>query len=366
MSAIFRERGSIARAGEASDDALYLRDFWYLASPSRALRVGDMVGKTILGEPVLLLRNREGQVSAIRDICPHRGMPLRFGSFDGTQVSCCYHGWSFDTTGRCVRIPALAPEEGVDVSRIRVRHYAVREVQGCIWVFMPRAGRPQDEPMPEPPHMPGIPDASWPQVECELEYALGPDDTAYTLMDPGHIPYVHNWWWWKKDRTRVKEKRKDFEPAELGWRMRQHAAPSTNRMYRLFGRKVHTELTYRLPGMRIERIDGELGKAVSLLIMTPTDASSTAVYQCVWWTQRWLQPLRPLIRYLVHGFLDQDGKAAVLQRQGLAHDPPKMLLGDVDQQARWYFRLKREWNLALQEGRPFRNPIESCTLRWFS
>jgi phenylpropionate dioxygenase-like ring-hydroxylating dioxygenase large terminal subunit len=365
MNSATFEAQSEAAATKISD-AVYLRDLWYLACPSRQLRAGQMLGKIILDEPILLMRSLDGRVSAIRDICPHRGMPLRFGTFDGNRVSCCYHGWSFDMQGRCVHVPTLAPHETVNLSRIVARPYPLREVQGCLWIFMPRARRPEHEPLPGPPHMPGIPDDMMPQVDCTLEYPLNADDTAYTLMDPGHIPYVHNWWWWKKDRVNLKQKVKEFEPTQYGWHMQRHPAPATNRMYRLFGSKVSTELIYQIPAMRIESIEGDKGRAVSLLLMTPTDDKRTAVHHCVWWSQRWLAPLTPIIRYLVHGFLDQDRKAGLLQRQGLAYDPPRMLLGDVDQQARWYLRLKREWNQALEEGRPFRNPLERTTLRWLS
>jgi hypothetical protein len=43
-----------------------------------------------------------------------------------------------------------------------------------------------------------------------------------------------------------------------------------------------------------------------------------------------------------------------------------MLIDDADTQAKWYYRLKREWLRAADEGRPFENPVKPCTLRWRS
>jgi phenylpropionate dioxygenase-like ring-hydroxylating dioxygenase large terminal subunit len=349
-----------------TNENLFLRDFWYLALPARKLRAGRMVPKTILGEPVLLLRGTDGRATALRDICPHRGMPLRYGSFDGRAVTCCYHGWSFDQDGRCTGVPSLLPDEAAEAARITARTYPCRELQGNIWVFIPERRRRDGEALPDPPRMPGFGDTDSAQVDCSVVYPLDADDAAYTLMDPAHTAYVHTWWWWKKSRTQLKEKAKEFEPAPLGWRMKRHAAPKSNRVYRLFGNDVSTEISYRLPGMRIESIEGERHRAVSLLLITPLNESETEVHQCLWWTLGGLDPLRPVFRRLVHGFLDQDRKAALLQREGLAHDPALMLLGGVDTQAKWFFSLKKEWQQAALQGRAPQNPIQPTTLRWRS
>ena len=109
-----------------------LRDAWYYALPSERLKNGDMVPKTLLGEPVVIGRDKEGQVFALVDICPHRGIPLRFGKFDGCEIECCYHGWRFATNGVCTAIPALVEGQKINLGRIAAPRYAVREVNGNI------------------------------------------------------------------------------------------------------------------------------------------------------------------------------------------------------------------------------------------
>ena len=89
----------------------------------------------MLGEPILIGRDTAGTPFALHDPCPHRGMPLSAGRFDGHEVECCYHGWRFDTGGQCTLIPSLVPGQAFTPERIRVRSYPVREVQGNIWVF---------------------------------------------------------------------------------------------------------------------------------------------------------------------------------------------------------------------------------------
>jgi hypothetical protein len=54
------------------------------------------------------------------------------------------------------------------------------------------------------------------------------------------------------------------------------------------------------------------------------------------------------------------------QQQGLRFSPPLTLIDDADTQAKWYYRLKREYLRARAEGRPFENPVLPRTLEWRS
>ncbi|MBH0210371.1 MAG: Rieske (2Fe-2S) protein, partial [Nitrospira sp.] len=100
-----------------------LLGFWYPAVPSHRLRPGMMTGLQMLDLPILLCRDRTGALAAMRDLCPHRGMPLSCGRFDGKLVECPYHGWQFDMGGRCRRIPALPEGTPLQTDKIGVATY---------------------------------------------------------------------------------------------------------------------------------------------------------------------------------------------------------------------------------------------------
>src|ERR1700733_3946598 len=89
----------------AEDAAAPLREAWYYAAPGHVLGRGGVLARTVLGEPVLVGRDRDGAVFALKDICPHRGMPLSEGRFDGAHVECCYHGWGVGAQGRRAPLP---------------------------------------------------------------------------------------------------------------------------------------------------------------------------------------------------------------------------------------------------------------------
>lgn len=342
-----------------------LKDFWYLALPARELRPGKTLAKRILDEPILLGRDRAGAVFAVADLCPHRGMPLRFGRFDGTEIACCYHGWRFATDGRCTAIPSLTPEQDFEVGRIRLRRYPCREQQGNVWIYV-AADRKAPEPAAGPPLLPGLAADARPGVQLARHFPCSADHAAYGLMDPTHAAFVHTSWWWKRQATRLRLKHKDFEPAPLGWRMKRHALPPENRAYRLLGRNVTTEIVYSLPGIRIEEVRGDRHAAVALTAITPLGAQATEVHQSLYWTLPWLGFAKPLLRRFAARFLEQDREVVVMQQEGLRDDPTLMLIDDADTQAKWYQRLKREWQRAQEEGRAFENPVKPRTLTWHS
>jgi len=178
---------------KAEDSAAPLRDAWYYAAPSRAVGRGRMLARQMLGEPVLLGRDRVGRVFALRDICPHRGMPLSEGRFDGGEIECCYHGWRFATHGACTTIPSLVEAQDLDLRSVGVPAYPAREVQGNIWVFL----GDDPETAPEIPLLEGVPESEGPRIIEQMRFGAQIDHCVVGLMDPAHGPFVHRCWWWR-------------------------------------------------------------------------------------------------------------------------------------------------------------------------
>jgi phenylpropionate dioxygenase-like ring-hydroxylating dioxygenase large terminal subunit len=339
-----------------------LRNFWYLALNGAQLKRGQVRGLTLVGDAVMVGRASDGQVFALRNICPHRGMPLHHGKFDGCAIECCYHGWKFGVDGHCTVVPSLLKPQDKYGDRISVKTYPCKEVQGNIWVFV---GDRSPEGLPDVPIMPGIGDIP-PKVHCTLRYPLNADNTAFTLMDPSHVAYVHSSAFVKRGAHALRDKVKDFEPVPYGWRVKRHPVPKENHIYKLFGKNATTEIITELPGRRIEHICGEKHSAVSLLLLTPISEEETEVHQSLYWTFTYLEPVRPIFHFLIRRFLNQDRHYALLQQEGLKHRPSMMLLGDGDAQALWFQRIKQTWLQAMADNKPFENPILPQTLRFRS
>ena len=251
----------------------------------------------------------------------------------------------------------------MDLAKIRCGSYPCVERQGVIWVYFPRADEPSTS---APPRMPVFADNAKPLAAIMLPFPCSTDHAAFGLMDPTHAAFVHTSWWFKKQATKLRPKEKQFEPIELGWRMVRHPLPPQNLVYKLLGRNVQTEISYQLPGLRIEEMHGDRHSVVGLTAITPITEDTTEVQHIFWASAAWAAAFAPIIRPFMRLFLDQDRRVVARQREGLVHRPRLMLINDADTQARWWMRVKDEWIAAQAQGRAFVNPLGPKTLHWRS
>lgn len=345
------------------DTNFFLRNIWYYGLPGTQLKCGQMLAKQILGEPILFCRSLTGQVFALRDICPHRAIPLSYGRFDGCEVECAYHGWRFDSTGACTVIPALTEDQHLDLSRFGVKSYPVQEAQGNIWIYMPEEKSKTVDPPFDPPQVPGFNSAY--QAAVVLPFPCFVDHAVVGLMDPAHVPFVHQAWWWRSDPTLMEEV-KTFDPSPYGFTMRRHKLERQTLLYRLIGSEPEVEISFQLPGVRFESVITKQHRLVNLTTITPINETETEVTTLFYTTLPWFNALKPLLLPVVRSFLNQDREMVVKQQDGLKYNPALMLIKDADTQARWYYQIKVEYARAIAEHRPFVNPIKEQTLRWRS
>jgi phenylpropionate dioxygenase-like ring-hydroxylating dioxygenase large terminal subunit len=351
-----------------SDD---LKDMWYFAATSAELRPGAQFRRVILGEPVLLGRTASGEAFALRDICPHRAVPLSAGrqvEMDGAAtVECPYHGWRFGAAdGVCKLMPSLLEDQPYEVDRIRVRRYPAHEANGAVFIFV-SADQRNAEPTIAPPAFGPLPEK--PKFVVERTFNATMDNAVVGLMDPAHVPFVHTQWWWRPPSAGLKAKKKAFEPRHRGWAIARHPPSGNSLLYRaVFGGDVTTEIIFDLPGYRWEVVENTSGaRFVTLTCLTPIDAESTRITQLTYWTGAPLLNLGlPIAPGMAREFLDQDGRMVDLQNEGLKYKPGMLWIDDIDVQAKWYLKLKKEWAASRAEGRDFVNPLEPATLRWRS
>ena len=341
---------------------VFIYDAWYLALPGKDLKKGAFVKKQMLNQPFLIGRDKAGSVFALKDLCPHRGMPLSYGRFDGSIIQCCYHGWCFDTHGVCTDIPALTEFDRVKVHNITVTSYPVREANGNIWVFIPDPQGRKSDPTPFPFGIDFIEDffpIETLRLPCNIDHA------NFGLLDPSHVTYVHQSWWWRSPKTK-RMKRKAFENCPLGFRMVSHEPSSNSRLMALLGKEVTTEITFQLPGVRTEVIKNERMSIVSMTTHTPIDESTTELNHFFYLPRNsFLKYLKPIIKYLGRKFLQQDFRNFTKQAYGLRYDPRVILVGEVDRQTEWYFSLKKSYQSTQNKAEVFGN-IDKNVLHWYT
>ncbi len=163
------------------EDPLLVND-WHAVS--WAHQVTDSAPKAIrlLERDLVLWRNQDG-VHAWQDLCVHRGAKLSSGRITNDCLACPYHGWQYESSGRCVHIPAH-PGRPAPL-RARTNVYDVKERYGLIWVSL---GKPNRD-------VPGFPeweDQSFRKIPAGpyIYRANGPR-VVENFLDVGHFAFVH-------------------------------------------------------------------------------------------------------------------------------------------------------------------------------
>jgi phenylpropionate dioxygenase-like ring-hydroxylating dioxygenase large terminal subunit len=106
-------------------------DHWYPVAWSHEVKKGQVVASSFAGEPIAIVRPEQGEVYALEDRCAHRQVPLSKGTVKGCNVHCCYHGWSYDQSGKCVDVPYI----GKGKLPNGVRTYPACECDGVIFIW---------------------------------------------------------------------------------------------------------------------------------------------------------------------------------------------------------------------------------------
>ena len=120
------------------------RRFWLPAILSTQLPQIDCapVEVRLLGEQLVAFRDTKGKVGILEARCPHRHANLKWARNEECGLRCVYHGWKFDTDGKCLDQPA-EPVNSRFKESVRAKSYATHEAGGLIWIFMgPEALRP--------------------------------------------------------------------------------------------------------------------------------------------------------------------------------------------------------------------------------
>ncbi len=160
-----------------------LRDQWYAVARSTDVTARPQaVG--LLGDQYVLWRPPGGTAVAAADRCPHREAPLSAGAVHDGCLVCPYHGWTFDSSGSCVRVPSAEP--GVPVPP--VAHLAplrVQERHGLVWISPGAPGG-------DPPRIVEDEDPTFRRINVAVErWRASATRMVDNFCDVAHFPFVH-------------------------------------------------------------------------------------------------------------------------------------------------------------------------------
>lgn len=162
---------------------MFVRNAWYVVAWSHEV-TRDPMNRTVLGDELVLFRTEGGAAVVMDDECAHRAYPLSAGRVVGDTIQCGYHGFQYDCSGVCVRVPAqdrIPP-------RARVRSYPVVEANQWVWAFL---GDPALAAVTPVPDNHWLTDPAWDRVTHHRLFDCAADLLHDNLLDLTHESFLH-------------------------------------------------------------------------------------------------------------------------------------------------------------------------------
>lgn len=265
------ENAQLTQVGPGTPAGELLRRYWHIAAVAGELTEEKPIKAVrILGEDLVLFRDKKGRYGLVGEHCPHRRASLAYGKVDEEGIRCPYHGWKFDRGGRCLEQPAESPESTFK-DRIRQRAYPVEKLAGLLYAYL------GPEPIPLVPRWDVLvreDGRRWTVIDSVIDCNwLQPMENS---VDPAHLYWLHGESGHLVGHTPQYHESHEFIRFEYGI-MKRRTTP---------GKKPSDPpavdqhpLVFPVILRHVARVKGDDGYRHNLQIRVPVDDTHTQVYR---------------------------------------------------------------------------------------
>lgn len=288
-----------------------IRNQWYVILKSNEVKPHNITAVLRMGEHLILWRDNQGKVTCQADRCPHRGVALSIGCHKGDTIQCPFHGFEYDSTGRCTLVPANG-RAAETPKALQVATYPAREEHGYIYIWW---GEPQTE-YPPLPWFDDL-DSSFTTSDYRDIWDAHYSRVIENQLDVFHLPFVHATTIGRGNRTIADGPVTEVDESSLEiWvhnrlddgkttAVRASELPKPERPF---------SLKFKFPHLWMNRISDDMRITV---FFTPIDDAHTILY--LRYYQRFVKA--PVLRQLVAGLinlfsivvLNQDKRVVITQ-----------------------------------------------------
>ena len=179
----------LTRVGPGAPMGELLRRYWQPIGGASEFDSNPIKPIRLMGENLVLYRDRNGTYGLVERQCPHRRADLAYGWVEEKGIRCSYHGWLMDETGQCIEQPyeeTVSPKPSK--AGCRIAGYPVRELAGLLWAYM--------GPLPAP-ELPVWEPFTWVNGFREIVLADVPCNwfqCQENSIDPVHFEWMHDNW----------------------------------------------------------------------------------------------------------------------------------------------------------------------------
>ena len=154
---------------------------------------GDYLTLTLAGEPVIVLRDRDGQLRAMSNVCRHRMSTLLEGRGNARSIVCPYHAWTYNLDGSLRGAPAMTLNEGFCKDSITLPAVRCEVWQGWIMVTLnPKAAAPETTLQGVRDLIPNLDMSTYTETYREtFRWATNWKVLAENFMESYHLPMCH-------------------------------------------------------------------------------------------------------------------------------------------------------------------------------
>jgi 5,5'-dehydrodivanillate O-demethylase oxygenase subunit len=129
------ENEQLTRVGSGTPMGNLMRRYWQPLAAVSEMQERWTKRVKLLGEGLVLFKDRQGRFGLIAEFCPHRRASLAYGIPQEDGIRCPYHGWKFDHAGSCIEQPN-EPEGSSFKDKIKTAGYPVQELGGLLWAYL--------------------------------------------------------------------------------------------------------------------------------------------------------------------------------------------------------------------------------------
>ena len=132
------QNDELTRVGPGTPMGELMRRYWHPIAPASELDENPTREVRLLGEDLVLYKDRSGALGLIDRFCAHRRVNLSYGIPEERGLRCMYHGWLYDETGQCIEQPfeeTVRPEARFK-DKIKMKGYRVEELGGLIFAYL--------------------------------------------------------------------------------------------------------------------------------------------------------------------------------------------------------------------------------------
>jgi 5,5'-dehydrodivanillate O-demethylase len=203
-----QENEALTRVGPGTPMGELMRRYWHPIAGTDELDERPTKSVRLLGEDLVLYKDRSGTYGLLDKLCPHRRVDLSYGIPEENGLRCMYHGWMFDETGQCIEQPfeETVHPDGRFKEKVKTTAYPVENRFGMLWAYMgplPAPVLPIWEPYAYDNGMAtvGIIELPCNWLQCQEN-----------SLDPVHLEWLHGYW---GEVQMAAAKRKTGEAKEL-------------------------------------------------------------------------------------------------------------------------------------------------------